>query len=330
MGIPAQRFQFLDDETNIGISDFFNGSNTDIMNSPINELKNINPDIEAFITNALQNGELPLPTGERNSTDLLANLKDLSSLDAKGLLEQVKELFPDNPISQSLFSQLSTSCKGRALGRNGGGKPYGRNNSCNGSKRPAGAKCGSSSKAFGGAMKSYTNGAYDFQYNDLDKQYKNLTAMSSMGYDMNMCGVFSSLMPGVPQDMLSKASGQLVSTLTSSKNIVGLFDLSSASAALKTKLFNPATITSMLSSFTFPSEIRERDSSSLSDRFTGAMGLFDNQWSSSQHDQILSTQGVRNPQMRQLMQRKALDNIYDQDHLDVAPTDDFSFLSVAF
>lgn len=330
MGLPAQRFQFLDDETNIGISDFFNGSNTDIMNLPINELKEISPDIEAFITNALQNGELPLPTGERNSTDLLANLKDLTSLDARGMLEQVKELFPDNPISQSLFSQLSTSCKGRALGRNGGGRPYGSNNSCNGSKRPAGAKCGSSSKAFGGAMRDYTNGGFDFQYQDLDKQYRNLTAMSSMGYDMNMCNVFSSLSSGLPTDMLSKASGQLVSTLTSSKNIVGLFDLSSASAGLKTKLFNPATITSMLSSFVFPTEIRERDSSSLSDRFTGAMSLFDNHWSLSSHDQILSTQGIKNPKMRQLMQRKSLDNVYDHNHLDVAPSDDASFLSLSF
>lgn len=329
MSLSAQRFTFLDEETNVGISDFFSGSNTDIMNVPINELKSISKDIEAFLTNALTD-EPEAELDERESTDLMSKLKDLSKMDSRAILDEIRELFPDNPISQSLFSQLPSSCKGRALGRNGGGRPYGSNSSCNGSRRPSGAQCGSGSKAFGNAMRDYTGGEFDFEFSDLDKQYRNLTAMSAAGYDMNMCNVFSSLSPGLPTDMLSKASGQLVGTLTSSKNIVGLFDLSSASAGLKTKLFNPATITSMLSSFTFPKEIRERDSSSLADRFTGAMSLFDSQWASSSQDQILSTRGIRNPQMQQLMQRKAYDNVYDRDHLDTAPSDDFSFLSLSF
>lgn len=328
MAIPAQRFQFLDDETNVAISDFFTGSNTDILNSPINELKTVKEDVESFLTNLVTTKKTTTSTDQRQSTDLLSNLQDVTGLDSKALLEQVKTLFPDNSISQGLFSQLSATCKGRALGRNGSGKPYGKKNSCNGSKRPAGKQCGSSSKAFGNALGQYTNGQFQFQFSDQDNQYRNLTSLSSLGYDMNMCGVFSSLSTGLPTDLLSRASGQLVSTLTSTQNIVGLLDLSSASAALKTKLFNPATITSMLSSFTFPKEIRERDSSVLADRYTGAMSLFDDQW--SHQDQTLSTHGIRNPAMRDLLHRKTLSNVYDADHLDSIPTDDAAFLTLSY
>lgn len=330
MAIPAKRFTFLDDETNVAINDFFEGSNTDILNSPINELKSVSSNVEAFLTNLADQGTLISDELSRQSSDLLSNLDDITGLDSKALLEKVKELIPDNTIAQSLFSQLDSKCKSRALGRSGSGRPYGKSNSCNGSKRPAGSKCGGSSKAFGSAISSMSGGQYNFDYNDFDSKFNTLTSMSSLGYDMNMCNVFSTLSIGMPTDMVSRASGQLVDTLTSSKNIVGLFDLASSSAGLSTKLFNPQTITSMLSSFVFPSEIRERESSSLYDRFDGALTLFDQSWSESEYDQSLSTKGIRNSNLRELAHRKSLDNIYTQDELDMIPTDDATFLTMSF
>lgn len=330
MSIPAKRFTFLDEETNIGITDFFTGSNTDILNSPINELKSVSADIEEFLTNAVDKGSLLLEDAQRMTDDLLSNMEDLTGLDAKAIMEQVKTLIPDNPIAQSLFNQLDSTCKGRALGRSGSGRPYGSQNSCNGSKRPAGAQCGGSSKAFGSAIQAMSGGQYNFNYEDFDSQFNSLTSLSSMGYDMNMCNVFSTLSSGLPNDLTSRASGQLVDTLTKTKNIVGLFDLSSASGGLTTKLFNPNTTTAMLSNFIFPKEIRERDSSSLADRYTAAMEIFDEQWSQSEYDQMLSTKGVSNVNMRELMRRRSLDNIYTQDMLDVVPDNDHDFLLMAY
>ena len=337
MAISTQRFKFLDEETNLSISDLYTSGNTDILNSPMNDLKDIDSNMEEFLQNAMQSVKSKLPLDEvpgnfRLSKDGLPDLTDISNLSQNDLISLALSMMPDNPLAQGLFSQMSNKCRGRAGGRRGSGRPYGQQNSCNGNQRQASQRCGSNgSSQFGSALSKYTNGAFQYDFLDLDGQLTSITSLSSMGYNMNMCGVFGSLSQNVPyQDMLSKASGSLMGSLSSSNNILGMMDLANSSANLKTKLFNPSTITSMLSSFVFPSEIKQRDNSSLANRYTGAMELFDSNWNRSRYDQTLTTHGISNRNMNSLMHQRALDNIYDENHLDIAPSDDASFMSLSF
>lgn len=337
MAIPVKRFQFLDEETNVAVADFYNGSNTDILNSPMNELKTVDADMEEFIGNAVQSSKEQVwqiipSTDTRTSTDSLGNLSDLENLAPKELTSKLNSLFPGNSLAQSAFSQLPSRCRNRAGSRGGSGRPYGQSNNCNGNSRPANGNCGSGgSKQFGNAISQMTGGNYAFDFLDLDSMLGNITGLSAAGYSMNMCGVFGSLSQGVPHlDMLSKASGSLLGGLNSSNNVLGMLDLASSSGNLQTKLFNPSSITGMLSGFKFPTEIKQRNNSDLANRFTGAMEIFDNKWNQSSYDGRLSTQGVSNESTRSLMQQRALDNIYDENNLDVVPTDDYSLYSAAF
>lgn len=337
MAISTKRFTFLDEETNVAIADFYNEGNTDILNSPINELKTIDSDMEEFLSNAVQSAKenIPstdweiIPSDTRISKDSFSNLANLDNFSSKDITSMISGLLPGNPLAQASFSKLSSNCKNRAGSRRGSGRPYGQSNNCNGNRRSASNSC--DSNQFGSAISQATGGNFNFGFLDLDSMLGNITGLSAMGYDMNMCGVFGSLSQGIPYtDMLSKASGSLLGGLTSSGNVLGMLDLASSSGNLKTKLFNPSAISSMLSSFNFPKEIKQNGNSSLTNRFTGAMEIFDTNWNKSSHDNILTTHGVRNSDARSLMQQRALDNIYNQDNLDVAPSDDFSFYSAAF
>lgn len=336
MAIPIKRFEFLDEQTNLAIADVYSESNTDILNSPMNELKTMSSDIEEFLGSGIQSAKdgLPLdtlPNDLRISKDSLGNLADVGNLLPKDWTSLISSMLPDNPLAQSDFSQMSSRCKQKAGSRRGSGKPYGTANSCGAGSKPAKGSCGSSSKQFGKAMNKATGGAFTSDFLDLDGLLSGVVGLSSMGYDMNLCNVFGSLATQIPNtDLLSKASGSLIGGLNSSGNVMGMLDLASSSTALNTKAYNPSTITGMLSGFNFPKEIKQSNNSNLAERFTGAMEIFDGKWNQSGYDGILSTQGVQNSDMGSLMQQKALDNIYDSTQLNIAPADDYSFLSTSF
>jgi len=336
MPIPAQRFQFLNDETNIAVSDFFLNGNDAVLNSPINDLKDISSQLQEFLGNGIQDLDIQSKLSAitdnefvRSTKDMLPDLQDITSFLPKDISSMLSELIPSNPLAFADLNSLSSKCKNRALSRRGSGRPYGSSNNCNGNSRPASSKCNSNS--FNSAIGRATNGSYNGSFINNDMSLNNLMSLSSLGYDMSMCGVFGSLSSMIPnKNIVSRASGSLLGSLSSSKNVLGMMDLANSSAGLHTLLENPAGITNMLTGFIFPKEVRQRDSSSLSDRYTGAMEILDTSWNRSKHDGMLSTRGVSNKNMSKLLRSRNMDNVYTENELDVVPTDDRYFLSLAY
>lgn len=336
MAIPTKRFEFLTQETNLPLADFFTSNNTSILNSSNNDIKNISADLEGFIGNLTQNFNIEdlmsqasslLPS--RDSKDILSNLSDLTSLIPNDLTQMLTGLLPDSALALTSMNKMSSSCKKRALNKRGSGRPYSPSVSCNGTDRRATGDCDASS--FSTAMNQATNGQYQSQYSNKNNDLNRIISLSSMGYDMNMCGVFGSLSTGIADNnLLSRASGSLLGKLTTDKNILGMLDLSSSSGGLHTILENPSGIVSMLSSFQYTNDFKENERSTLSDRYTGAMEIFDPNWNRSQYDLSLSTSGVKSKDMADLLQTKELDNVYDTTNINVIPQSDNTFLSMFF
>jgi hypothetical protein len=336
MAIAAKRFKFLNEETNVAVSDFISNT-SDIFNSVNNEVKQLLGTTEDFIKGAVKDSGIQglkdkIPKDEiREVKQLYGNLKDLTKFSTKDIDNAIKDLLPDNPVVQSAFGKLSGSCKTKALSKGGLGKPYDANINCNGKSRKANAgSCNSGELS--NVLNKLTNGSYNAEFSDMNRNLKNLMALSSYGYDMNMCGVFGALSGSLNKDLLSRASGALLGQLSSGKNVLGILDLAGASAGLHTLLEYPKGITDSLTNFKNPIEFLERDQVELGDRFKGAMTLFKDGWDKSDVDDLLSLSSVEsyNSELDTTLSCGRLGNSFTEDELDEVFEDDDSVFSAAY
>lgn len=357
MAITAKRFSFLDQETNLSTSEFFNANNKNILNSPNNELKTASIELEGFISDAGKSINSVALKAQAKATEakeqitglanspiirdtkaMMSKALDLTGLSTKDLDGMMGKLSNGNNSASSAFSQLSPTCKRNAARHGGAGRPYDPSVNCGGKKRPTNGSsdCASSSNQFGSGINKLSNGAFNSSYNDPNSILASIMGLSSAGYDMNMCGVFSSLssMLGAGSantNLLSRASSGLLGKLTSTGNTMGVLDLASGSAALHPLLENPSGISSITNSFKLPSEIKQGGLGGFSDRFTGALDLFDSDWNKSSQDGILSNSLANDAPsgLFDMFDSKMKDNIFSEDNLDMAPSDDFSFMTAS-
>lgn len=336
MTVTAKRFKFLNEETNVAISDFVTNT-SDIFNSVNNEVKELLGTTEDFIKGAIKDSGIQglkdqIPKDSvREVKQLYGDLKDITKFSTKDVDKAIRDLLPDNPIVQSAFGKLSGSCKNKALGKGGLGKPYDANINCNGKKRQANAGSCNSGE-LGNVLNKLTNGNYQSEYSDLNRNLKNLVALSSYGYEMNMCGVFGALSGSLNKDVLSRASGALLGQLASDKNTLGILDLAGASAGLHTLLEYPKGIKDSLTNFKIPSEVLDSGKMDLGERFTGAMTLFKNNWNRSEEDNLISLASVEsfNSQLDESLSCSRLGNSFTENDLDVIFDDDDSVFSSAY
>lgn len=336
MAIAAKRFKFLNEETNVAVSDFISNT-SDIFNSVNNEVKELLGTTEDFIKGAIKDSGIKglkdkIPTEEiREVKQLYGNLKDLTKFSTKDVDNAIKELLPDNPIVQSAFGKISGSCKTKALSKGGLGKPYDANINCNGKNRKASSGSCNSGE-LNNVLNKLTNGNYNAEFSDMNRNLKNLMALSSYGYDMNMCGVFGALSGSLNKDLLSRASGALLGQLASDKNTLGILDLAGASAGLHSLLEYPKGIKDSLTNFKIPEEILEKGQGELADRFKGAMTLFKDDWDKSEVDGLISLASVEayNSDLDETLSCGRLGNTFTEDELDEVFIDDDTVFSAAY
>jgi hypothetical protein len=343
MAIAAKRFTFLDNETNVATTDFSKADNTTILNSPNNENKSITTELAAFIKKTGPNPDIKsilkgiVGTNSsipgRISKGASSNLLDTSSLLPKDLDKLTTSMFSGNSSASSAINQLPTTCRNKVSGMSGYGRPYDPTVNCNGnSQRSNYNSCNSSQ--YGNALNKITGGQYNSSYNDANSLLASLLGLSNLGYDMNMCGVFGSLSSSLGNgntNLLSRASGAILGDLSSKGNTLGILDLANGSMGLHTKLENPGGVSNALSSFSTPSVIKEKDYSVFSDRFMGSMETFDDKWNKSSVDNSVSSRNISsNKDLSKVFKGKVMDNVYDENNLNTAPSNDFNFLSIAF
>lgn len=360
--IPAQRFNFLDSDTNLPVSEFQAPQSSSIFNTLNNHLSEIDADVEEFIKNtsqlakeeldalkgAIEDAVSTKPLAQslssakeslddvgvtRGTKSLFGAVKDLKKLTPRALDDVIAKTLPNNPVVQSAFRTLSSRCKGNAFGRGGLGKPFDASINCGAGNRKAGGN-GCDTSSFNNLLNKLTGGQYNAAYSDMNQVLNNLMALSMYGYKMNMCGVFGALAQGVESSgLLSRAAGGLMNALSEDKNMMGILDLASATAGLTPLLENPGGIGKILSNFEIPSEIKNSALGDFSKRFTGALSLFSDSWGTSLADQVPSVADFGDnysPDLSALLDADVKNNIYGVDELDRVPFRNEDYLATAY
>jgi hypothetical protein len=341
MAISTKRFEFLDKETNVAISDFLKGDNLAILNSPNNLKKEITDFLSGFLKNNSQTKGLTGLLDGFNPEDLLSklpirlskdsfpDLKDLTNLENFDVENLASNLISSSSALSS-FNSLPGFCINKALNKSPFGKPYNPSVNCNGKNRSTkSASC--SNPDFGLSLSDITNGRFDSIYSNLNNALAALIGLSSLGFDMNMCNVFSSLSGNVSNNgVLSRASSALLNKVSVDGNTFGVMDLANSSAGLYTKLEAPSGVSNSLKYFTIPDDTKENDYPELLDRYNGAMEIFDANWNKSDHDGILSSKSFsNNSSLNKLYKSKTKSTIFNTSTLNNAPNNDLDFLGLA-
>ena len=232
MAIAAKRFEFLDEETNTAVADFFTVDNTAILNSVNNESKEVTDALKEFIDSARQSMDIDsimktasemqaeasslasdvgsaIEAGTRSVKGAMSDAMNFASMAeseiegfVSGIASGLESIIGTtmngaaNIIqAQALLGQLSKTCK-KSSGRYGKhGKSYGKQSDCNGRKRKSNKRsaCSSNSNSLANVLHKLTNGDFKGLFSDLDAVLASIMALAGMGYNLNMCGVFAAL-----------------------------------------------------------------------------------------------------------------------------------------
>lgn len=347
MAIPSKRFDFLDQETNIGTSDFLDAKSSSIFNSSNNSFTGIDSDLEGFITNFFQQGKTTPQEDTTNKNTLgidritgalTGSIRDLSSLNTRDIDNAIAGVIPD-PTLQSAFRQVSASCKNSALSPFGYGRPYDLNMGCgNGINNSYGGGCNSAQ--FSNLLNKLTGGAYNSQYRDINNLMNSLLALSNYGMNMNMCGAFNALLnsssfSSLPSNSVSRLSSVLLSTANSSRNILGALDISNATVQRPNTnplLESPDGVVNMFSNYKQPLKMKSTGLAGMNDRVFGAATIFQDDWDKSKYDNIPSTVnlGKFNEEFDKTMTAKLMNNVGNEDDLDNIPTSNLGLLKLGY
>ncbi len=339
MAIPAKRFEFLSKETNVAISDFQTSSNSGTLNTAIATLEDVQKNVKDFLDNSNAKTIDPVATltkvdsfiNTRVVKGLATKIEDITTKTPKEITDKIKALTNDNIIAAALIDKLPQICKDKAISKSPSDNPFGSKSICNGRSRNTDSKCADSSKDFGKGISALTGGTFNYDFTSLDNLYNLLTGLTLGGFNMDMCGVFNSLVSSLnitDTNLLSKASSVVVKELTDLNDTTGLLDMASSSINLDIKSILPDVATNILSGYTLPKETISSELSSLYDRTKGALDIYDGGWFTSSLDTSLKLHPTSDA-FKDILTSKVLDNAFNSTDLTLAPSLDEDFLLIA-
>lgn len=267
----------------------------------------------------------------RDVKGLVGKVMDLGGIDNRGLEKLMSGLTKgvgrgsgSGQQANNVLNQLARECKTGATGSSLGiGKPFDLSVACgSGDKRGGSSKCSTSEVS--NVINKLTDGEYNSTVSDLNAALKGLVALSKLGFDANLCGVFGALSQDMDLGVKSRASSALLTMLVDEGNTDGILDLASSSVGLNTVLEAPTALNKVLESFSIPDHVRENDFSNYGERVLGAIEIFKDNWNKSEFDDMLSigefdrvnesfSMVARGMRMDNVSSRNSLDTIFDSD-----------------
>jgi len=331
MAISAKRFEFLDNETNVPVSDFLSNSNTGTLNTTIDKAKSaISDSVSSFITGDAGTSSVvsQVEAATRSVKNAFADQVNTANLTTKNISNGIKDLTGNDPIVTALLNKMPLGCKDAALSKK---NKFGLGSkiNCNGNSKKQSGSCGgssSSSSDFGKAMEKLTGGSFSYNSLDMDELLDKIINLSSMGYKLDLCGLFSSLSSGVDLNILSKASATLLKTVSKSKDTLGVLDLASGSLNLDVKSLIPGNTKLIMDNLTIPPTTKETEYSDLYTRVAGATEIFDSNHTVSELDGILSNKGTVSNALSPLYKASVMNVSHAPTNLNDIPQSDEMFI----
>jgi len=347
MTIPAKRFSFLDEETNVAIAEFASDTTSSVYNSVKNVTSESNSNLDKLISSATQKtGDLGATASStdsfddvsRMSKDAASAIGDLSKMPQAALDDFLSQISGKNPATAKSLKSILSKCKNSGMGYGSPGKRYDASINCGSGKLKVSGSSGTSNcdaSSYSDLLNKLTNGSYGSVFSDANTALKSLMALAGYGYNLGMCGVFSALSStlGLGNDALSKASGALMSIFGKAGNTNAWLDLASSSSGLLPTSYSPSAVNDLFVNFSIPSNVKEYDWTNLASRTGAGLELVDSSWNLSSADGTLSIAEVGDgtTDLSNIFNAKLTDRAYGSDDLDEVPSsdDDFSWGSYA-
>lgn len=330
MPIQSKRYQFLDKETNVGISDFLKGDNLSTINIPGLDLKNITSTLTSFFGSTFQNGFSGVLNtlegtvnniSDRISKGIGINLKDIKDFKISDIDKITNKVFGGNLSASSLFNKLPDGIKNTLTSRFNIGSEKFIDKKENGN-------------IFVKALNTILPSNLSLTSPSIDRNdsLKSLVGLSSIGSDLGIKDVFKNLSTNLNLDkgLLSKAAGELSNELINKKNFSGIVDLFKTDG-FNSKLSNPNIVESITKNLSIPEDISKIDLKDFGNKVLTSLSNIDTKWNKSDDGTLLNVSKISaNNDFKSILDSVIKDRIPNISSLNSAPTDDNIFIRSCF
>ena len=344
MAIPAKRFSILDQETQLPVSGFSGITNSDILNSPLNDLVPGSTDLNTLINSAIQGPSLvpevpvsAIDAATRTTQDAMANLTALTKLPQAELNKYLQGITNGDTTQAKKLSGLLQQCSANGMGYGLPGRPYDQSINCGAGKisvNNSGMGSGCDAGSYNNLLNSLTGGGYNAAFQDLTNMLRKLMALAGYGYNLGMCGVFGAVSKGMPLDVMSRGAGALLDIQGTAGNSVAVFDLASnvGTQGLFPLASNPGALTSWLNNYSKPSNVKEMDMPQLADRTLISLDTIDSNWGQSSYDGSFSVCTAENyrDDLGEAFKAKLSESEYGPGNLNVVPDNSDMYRMAAY
>lgn len=246
MAIQAKRFEFLNQETHLGVSDFITAADSEIRNIELPDFKEATEAISDFISplaDALSEGKDALSDAIdnalggigatkdelkdffRQTKDLMGLMADIGNMPNKLLDNLLGNLFPNGGVAKNLAKSLFKVCKSAGSGF-GNMRPFDVGTDCNGKGLNTN---NNNCKANGVAnlLSTLTNGLYGQGFSNINSLINAAAMIATASYSANMCGGFAaaSSMLGGNKNAINRVGAMMLGSLGSTRGLKGMIDV---------------------------------------------------------------------------------------------------------
>lgn len=291
MAIPAQRFVYLDDTTNLPTGDFVNNTASTLQNSPQNALKLIGKELKSLVDGSkgvsaskiLSNLTGTNGVVSRLTKDFFSSNADISGLDKNQLTSLANNLFGNNKSALSIFNgQLGEKCKQAILGSTSPVHNPKTTAVYNGKSRTT-TQRSCATDAFAALINAVSGGNYNVNLTTQSALGQLVSSVAVRGMQIGLPDVFSTLTKGITDKTVLAQAGQTVmSEAASAGDFEAIKDIANSSAAPYLAATNSNVCSQALSNFSIPTDTKVTDFSSLYGDLTGSMSNLDPNWNKFQ------------------------------------------------
>jgi hypothetical protein len=293
MAIAAQRFTFLNQQTNVPVADFISQSSSDLLNTAQNDLKTISDNLTNLVNsnaigpiqNLLSNsGSLTNVFGSlgqvRITKDFFSSGISIVSNPGNVLANAAKTLSGTNTALATSLLQLSSSCQSSALGGIGARKSQNPLINCTNGNIPRQANLlGCDLNKLSNVIANASGGVYNPSiYNGFNVENA-ASLLGIAGYKAALCGVFSALTANMSNiDSISRIASNMIGATATSSDIRSVIDIGSTLVKGNVTSIIPGVSSLIFSHYEQPSDINNSQLPSLYTGLSTAMNNIDPNW----------------------------------------------------
>lgn len=319
MAISAQRFKFLDGQTNLPVMDFTGINSSDILNRTTSDILSITKQLTSLVAGNQTDGVFTMLSNisktinletNRLTRDFYSSITDISNWTSNQIHAATGRMFPDDPVLQNAFNQLGDVCKSKILAGIGNCMNKKRMSMFNG-MRTMTTDRSCSAETFIGLINHLTGGLYAPKLIDQCALMRMVAGVAIRGFEIGLPGVFSALSSRIEdQHLLAQAGVMVINATALDGNMLGVMDVANSSVGGMLTAMDPSITSTVLQNFKIPQEYFERDVGGFYDNFSLSMTNLDPNWNKMMFNNInvpsLANMDLNNSALDDMFQCKNL------------------------